>query len=262
MNLEVLLSTMNQNKVEDLLNKMKITGFCTVINQCDEKNKKNEINDKKKQIIYSNEFGLSKSRNLAIKNARCDICLLSDDDLIYVDGYEKIIIDAFKKNKDYDIITFKVEGIDKEFKKYGVSEKKINYINSLKVASVEVAFKLSSIKDNNIKFNELMGAGAKYSMGEENIFLYDSLRKKLKIKHIPIKIADLYVGNSTWFNGFNRKYFFDKGAAFTAMNRKYSIFLIIQFLIRRRNLFKKDISIKVAFKEMIKGRKSYINEFN
>lgn len=33
---------------------MKITGVCTVINQCDEKFEKIEMNDKKKQIIYSN----------------------------------------------------------------------------------------------------------------------------------------------------------------------------------------------------------------
>lgn len=51
-------------------------------------------------------------------------CLLADYDLIYVDEYEKIIIYAFEKNKNYDIITFKVEGIYKEFKKSGLSEKK------------------------------------------------------------------------------------------------------------------------------------------
>ncbi|MBO3395353.1 glycosyltransferase family 2 protein [Clostridium perfringens] len=263
MNLEVLVSTMKKKDLLELVKSMKIIGNCTLVNQCDINEQEEFIlNNKNLKFIYSSERGLSKSRNLAIKNAQCDICLLADDDLKYVDNYENIILNAFKKNPEYDIITFQVEGIDQKFKDYSKKSKKLGYINSLKVASVEIAFKLESIRKNNVQFNELIGAGSKYYMGEENVFLYDALRKGMKIKYLPIKIADIYVGDSTWFNGFNREYFYSKGAAFTAMNRKYSIFLIIQFLIRRRNLFKNDISIKVAFIEMIRGRRNYINEFN
>ncbi|EGT0695832.1 glycosyltransferase family A protein [Clostridium perfringens] len=261
MSLEVLVSTMKKKDLLGLMKSMNIIGNCTLVNQCDiNKKEKFILNDKNLKFIYSKEIGLSKSRNLAIKNANCDICLLSDDDLKYVDNYENIILNAFKKNPEYDIITFQVEGIDKKFKDYSKREKKLGYINSLKVASVEIAFRLESIRKNNIEFNELIGAGAKYYMGEENVFLYDALRKGMKIKYLPIKIADVYVGDSTWFNGFDKKYFYSKGAAFTAMTKKFNLILMIQFLLRRRNLFKKDIGLIVAFKEMLNGMKNYKKE--
>ncbi|MGV3073732.1 glycosyltransferase [Clostridium baratii] len=260
MKLEVLLSTMNQENFK-IIDKMNINNDCIIINQCN----RNEYQDiilenKNVKFICSKDRGLSKSRNLAIKNSNADICLLADDDLEYVDGYDQIILKAFEKNPQYDIIAFQVEGKNKSFKRYSNNEKKLGYITSLKVSSVEIAFRVKSIKEKGIKFNDLLGAGAKYYMGEENEFLYKALRNKLKIKYIPIKIADLYIGDSSWFEGYNEKYFYNKGAAFTAMSYKYSIFLIIQFALRRRSLYKNEISVLKAINLMLKGRLGYKKE--
>ena len=51
-------------------------------------------------MIYTTERGLSKSRNLAIANAKTDICLICDDDEIFVDNYEEIILNAYYENKN------------------------------------------------------------------------------------------------------------------------------------------------------------------
>ncbi|CEP47881.1 Glycosyl transferase family 2 [[Clostridium] sordellii] len=88
-NLEVLVSTMNQ-KDYSLIKKMNIQTDALFINQCDlnqyEELKKYEKNIR---IISNTERGLSKSRNQALLNAKGDICLIADDDIKYVDGYEK-----------------------------------------------------------------------------------------------------------------------------------------------------------------------------
>ena len=110
-------------------------------------------------------------------------------------------------------------------------------------------------------FNELLGAGAKYSMGEENDFLFKCLKKGLKIKYIPIKIADLYIGESSWFNGYNDKYFIDRGASFTSMSKRFSNILIVQFAIRKRKLYKDKMSVIKAIKLMLCGKKDYLNQF-
>ena len=39
------------------------------------------------RVINSFEIGLSKSRNLAIKNALGDICIIADDDIEYVEDF-------------------------------------------------------------------------------------------------------------------------------------------------------------------------------
>ena len=58
---------------------------------------------------------------------------------------------------------------------------------------------------------------------------------------------------------YNEQYFFDKGALFTAISIRFRHFLMLQYLLRH-----KDVLIKYklfsAYKIMLKGSKEYINE--
>ena len=45
--------------------------------------------------ITKNEKGLSKSRNVAIEKATSDIILFADDDVIYNNDYERIILESW-----------------------------------------------------------------------------------------------------------------------------------------------------------------------
>lgn len=262
MSVQALISTMNQ--IDNLLVKrLKINSDCIILNQCNENSEiilEDELFNIK--IINSETRGLSKSRNLLIKNASGNICLIGDDDLEYVDNYEKIIKEQFDKYPNADIIAFQVEGIEEKFKDYPKKERKLNLITSMKVASVEIAFRLNRVKENNIMFNEKFGSGAEYCMGEENIFLFECIRKGLKIQYVPIKIANLHMGDSSWFNGFNEKYFIDRGASFYAMSSKLALLLILQFAIRKYSLYKAEMKIGNAIKYMIKGMEEYKKTLN
>ena len=44
---------------------------------------------------------------------------------------------------------------------------------------------------------------------------------------------------STWFRGYNDKYFIDKGALYEAMTPAYSKLMSLQFCLRHRNMFKR-----------------------
>lgn len=111
MKLEVLLSVMNLN-VKDL-DKMNITSKCTVINQC---NKKGYKKYKNFDIYSYDEIGLSNSRNRGLEKVKGDIILLCDDDVIYNNNYERIVLDEFKKNKEADIIVFNMESSNRKIK--------------------------------------------------------------------------------------------------------------------------------------------------
>ena len=79
-NLQVLISTQNlQNdeQVNKLLKDMNVTSNYLIINQT----KNHKCNIKNSKVITKFEKGLSKSRNIAIKEADEDIVLLADDDL-------------------------------------------------------------------------------------------------------------------------------------------------------------------------------------
>lgn len=258
MKLEVLVSTMHQSDFS-LINNMNIKSDAVVINQCDENNQQ-EFYHNEKRINWINTFerGLSKSRNMAIRNSAADICMISDDDLVYVNDYKEKVLHQHELYPEADIIVFQVEGIEAKFKNYHHKKRELNYLTSMKVASVEISFKRKSIIENNIFFDDNFGAGAKYQMGEENIFLTQCLRKGLKIIYVPVKIADLHMGESSWFKGYNKDYFVSKGAQFTAMSKTFSIPYIIQFALRKFNLYRLDMKMTNSLKYMLQGRKEYL----
>ncbi|MDO5558739.1 MAG: glycosyltransferase [Oscillospiraceae bacterium] len=260
MKLQVLISTMNQTDYS-LLERMNIHTEAVVINQCNNNSVKQfKHNGKNIYWIDSQERGLSKSRNLALSNSSSDICILADDDEVFCDNYENVIISAFKKWNEYDLISFQVQGIEEMFKKYSNIGYDVNYLKSMKIASVEIAFKIESVKKYNILFDELLGAGTKFLMGEENAFLWNCLRSGLKIRYNPEEISYLHIGNSTWNNGRDEKFFIGRGASFTGMSRTASLPLILQFAVRKRKMY--SIKMIDAIKYMLAGRSMYINSKN
>jgi glycosyltransferase involved in cell wall biosynthesis len=257
MKLEVLISTMHQTDFS-LAGNMNITTDAIIINQCD----KNDYHEKKTEtgcikMISVKERGLSKSRNLAINNSNSDICVIADDDLKYRSGYKDIIINSYSKYPDADIIAFDVPSTNQMRPTASLREGKVDFLHSMKIASYQITFKRSSIIDNNLSFNEMFGAGSKYICGEENIFLTEALRKGLKIYFVNQNIAIVDHKESTWFNGFNEKYFITKGAMFYEMFPLMSYLLIIQFALRKRKIFNKKYTVLDSISIMLRGIKDY-----
>lgn len=255
--IETLIATMYRNN-NSFLDAMNVSGKYIVVNQTDYNRYPSiNINDNSKGIFVSNEErGLSKSRNLALSLSTADVCVIADDDVFYVYDYEMIIRDAYRKYPDADLIVFDFITDDKIRKcsKISLSPKKLGLLDTLKVCSVRITFKRESINNSNIKFNEYFGAGAQFISGEENLFLKDCIDSNLNIMYVPKTICKVsFDENSSWFEGYNENYFITKGAFSNAMFKKYSIFFIIQFLIRKYSLYKNEISIYKALKYSILG---------
>ena len=259
--LQVLLSVLNMDSI-NYIDSLKITGDAVVINQCDTDDSeiinRRSVNGSDQAVKYvkTKQRGLSKSRNEAIKNADADICILCDNDVVYEDNYEELILNEFDRLPDADIIVFYIKRKEKPKPNYD-SLRRMDYFSVLKIFSPEIAFRRESVKD--LSFNEDFGAGSdKYIMGEENIFLYDALKKKKKIYYVPVKIATLKEVDSTWFSGYDEKFFFSRGANYAAMSKPFSHILIWQFALRKTALYRDSISTINAIKAMYKGRAEYI----
>lgn len=258
--IEYLVATMNR-KNEKFLENMNIKDDVVIINQTNHNDSKIiEKGNQKIKFISVKERGLSRSRNRAIEESEADICVISDDDFVYYDNSSEKIVDAYRKYKDADIIAFYFHSSnERQRKKFNNRSGKINYLTSLKLCSAQITFKRKSLLENNIKFNENFGAGAeKYKSGEENIFLYECLRKGLKIYIEPVYILKLEERNegSAWFEGYNKNFLQAKGAVYYQMTPSLYWLLNIQFAIRKRKLYKNNnINVFQGIKYMFEESK-------
>ncbi len=256
MGLCVLLSAMHlaDTKILDVLN---IKSDAVIINQCDKDLTETCEEDPRRVVFLSTrDRGLSKSRNLAVKTAQengmDDICIFCDNDCVYEEGADKRIEEAFEKDLEADIIVFFIKRPER-LRPIRTQAGKLGRISAMKIFSPEIAFRRSSIKAAGLEMDERFGAGAKYGMGEENIFLFDAIKRGLKVKYQPVQIAHLLDTQSTWFKGYTDKFFIDRGAGYKRMAPLLCPLLILQFAIRKYGLYKKDNTFVGALKNMIKG---------
>lgn len=253
MSVQVLVATMNQ-KDYSLINKMNIQSDAIIANQCN-KNEINEfsLNGHKYKFLSFAERGVGLNRNNALMRADADICILADDDIVFLDGYADRIENLFIENPHADVIIFNlyVEQIDQFIikKKYNVS-----FLNFMRFGAPRIAFRRKSITKNGITFNLHFGGGADFCAGEDTLFLNDCLKKKLKIVAVPEYIASLSnYRESSWFEGYTDKFFIDRGALFTKISKRWAWLLCLQFSIRKRNLYKETRNWYEAFILMIRG---------
>lgn len=260
MKVEVLLAIMNlkdETEYRNLLKQNNITGKVVAINQVKEKGFNIENGDTR--IFSYKEVGASNSRNKLVEKAEGDICIFADNDTVFVDNYEEIIKKEYEKNSEADIIIFFAENQNSNREKNKrIGNKKINNLNLMKVRTNEITIKkqiLEKIKKENLKFDTNFGPGGIFKKGEETIFISELLKMGMKIYSIDKKISTSRNEESTWFTGFNEKFLFDQGAIFYRIYHKLYKILIIQYLVRKYFLYRKNVSIKKAYKEMCAGAK-------
>jgi len=157
------------------------------------------------RVINSKEQGLSKSRNLALQHAIGKICLIADDDVRYVQNFDKIILEAFLKHKEASLITFKIETLDeKAFKPYPHASRKYLKIKELEnISSIEMAFRREAVLSKNIFFDELFGLNSVFLCGEEFVFAKALFDKELAIYYENTVIVRHALITSTSAQGAN-----------------------------------------------------------
>ena len=185
-----------------------------IINQTDQEGYDEKIIDGCRVRMYSTtQRGLSRSRNMALVHAAGDICLFADDDCVMNDGYENMVLEAFDRNERAVAIAFNYSDPNRRTKKGKIIKKEGPAPRRKSFSSVSLAFQREIVLKNSIWFDVRLGAGSGViSAGEETVW-EDELRKKgLLLYQCPKCITEVQQQNSTWFNGFNGKYFYDLGA--------------------------------------------------
>ncbi|WP_053410027.1 glycosyltransferase family A protein [Vibrio hepatarius] len=257
-NIQILMATMFKSKLDDINWSSKgVVSDVILINQGDFEGVEQSEQVK---MVSTQERGSSKSRNLALKHADGDICIIADDDVSYLSGYEEIIRKAYEDYPDADIITFQIQTTEgNPFKGNYITEaRKHTALSVLKCASIEITFKNQSIREAGLNLDLEFGLGSKYRVHDEIIFLKDALDAGLRCYYVPVPIV-VHPPESSGTD-YNQDLLYSKGAAFYRLFGIKGLAFDLIFSIKKHNEYKGKFSFIECLRLMVKGTLEYREE--
>ena len=275
-NVQVLIAAVNQEP-EKLIKQMNIQSDAILVNQCDRYavetisigSARNRHGDKEQnadekydegktptlQVYHMAERGVGLSRNTALMRATGDICLFSDQDIVYEDGYEKAMLQEFEHHPEADMIVFNIQ-IGKERQTYHNAQwKKVHWYNCGRYGAVSFAIRREKLLESGVTFSLLFGGGAKYSAGEDSLFIKQFMDKGYQVYASPVTIGREAEGESTWFEGYTEKFFFDRGVLYHFLYGRLAKPWAFRFLLAHKDKMCRDYSVKQAYEIMKRGIK-------
>ena len=255
MSVQLLVAAMHAQPKE-LADAMNIQSDAIVVNQCDTyEYSELERNGKTIRFFSMSERGVGLSRNHALLRADHEISLFSDEDIRYVDGYEKLVEDAFKQYPQADMLLFYVKAAPGR-ETYTIEKPgRVRWFNCGRYPTYSFGVRTSAVHARNITFSLLFGGGAKYSCGEDSLFVKECIKKGMRVYKVPVTIGHEIERESTWFKGYNKKFFFDRGVLYHFLYGKLRKPMALRFLLAHKGEMCKEVSVKQAYRFMKDGMK-------
>lgn len=254
--LEVLCVTMHQNDFSKI-KEMNLHSNVVFANQCDHTSYNEfEYEGHTAKMISTQTRGVGVNRNLTLMYANADICLFADDDVVYRDNMEELVVSEFEAHPDADVIIFHLETDDKERVQVKYSKtKKCGKFMRMPWGGVRIAVRLSSIRKANVCFTTLFGGGCVFPSGEDSMWLQDAKRKGLTFYVSKETIGRVSFASSTWFSGFDERFYYGKGAFYQAARPKLKYLWILYMALKTYR--SKEMKFVDKIKWMYYGTKGY-----
>lgn len=255
MRLEHLISAVKAEP-KALIEKMNISADAVLINQCGmDLIETISYRDHTIRVFNCNEKGVGLSRNRALDNATADILIFSDEDIVYDDGYERLVIEEFEKHPEADGLFFNVSVCEERRTYYNEDYKRCHIYNAGRYPAYSIALRSDAINGKDLRFSTLFGGGAKYSCGEDSIFIKDCIKSGLKMYRTTTLIGREEPRESTWFSGYTEKFFIDRGVMYHFLYGKLALIMGLRFIYAKRSVMCNEIPPKKAYKLLISGIK-------
>lgn len=253
MTLQLLVAAMGKAPLE-LAQEMQIDSDAVIVSQGGHYAYE-ELDYKGHRIRYfaMAERGVGLSRNHSLLRASADICLFSDDDIIYEPGYAQLVLAAFEAHPRADVLLFNVQAMPGRETYHNDSFGRVHWYNCGRYPTYSCAVYTRRIHQKNITFSLLFGGGARYSNGEDSLFLRDCLRAGLKVYKVPVLIGHERARESTWFGGYNRKFFYDRGVLYHYLYGCLARPMALRFLLAHRGAMCREIPWRDAYGIMRQG---------
>lgn len=238
MKLQFLISAVKED-VSTLAERMNLQADAIIVNQC-ECNEYQEYEHKVKEYscrirCYSfAERGVGLSRNNCLMRADHEISVFADEDIVYYPGAALAIQAEFDKNPDADMILFNMD-VPADRATYHIGDYgRVRWYNCGRYPTYSFAARTEKLRQANVSFSLLFGGGARYSNGEDSLFLSDCIKKGLKVYKAPVTIGKENGRPSTWFHGYNEKFFYDRGVLYRFLYKKLALPMAVRFLLKLR----------------------------
>lgn len=253
MRVEVLASVMEED-FPALVRRMRLESDAVLINQCDRLGYE-ELEEEGRRLRFFSfpDRGVGRSRNEAILRAEGDICLFSDGDIVYEPGYAQRIAEEFARRPDADMILFNVI-VEESRRTYHITERKrVRWYNCGRYGAVSFAVRRESLLSSGVTFSLLFGGGARYGSGEDSLFLKEFMKKGYSVYTAPVTIARETAGESSWFQGYDEKFFTDKGVLYRYLYGRLAKGMALRFLLAHRDKLCASVTVKQAYRWMREG---------
>lgn len=260
MNLQVLVSAVGED-VSALAERMRLESDAIIINQTDhfayEEYAHVCKNGKKRIQCYSfAEKGVGLSRNNALLRASADILLFSDEDIVYDSGYEERILKQFDAHPEADFLLFNMRVGEARATYHTETFHRVHIWNAGRYPTYSFAVRRDKLHASHITFSLLFGGGAKYSNGEDSLFLKDCLSYGMRIFAVPVEIGAEKERESTWFKGYTEKFFTDRGVLYHFLYGKLAYPMAVRFIAAHGGRMCEQIPQRAALALMKKGMRS------
>jgi glycosyltransferase involved in cell wall biosynthesis len=260
--LEILVSTMNRNSLDFLIPMFPFCHFSEfsilIINQTEE----DDLLVSEfpfVRVINSFEKGLSRSRNLALKNAIGKIILISDDDEVFKDDFDTIIINTYNNFPKAVVISFQVENSEgRLFRKYSKKTKiKLDVLDLFGIFSPEISINKTIFDVLSVEFDTDFGLGSTFPMAEEAIFLMDLKSRKQQIVFEPKVLATNPTITTTDKLDFMQRYYIQGAFLSRVLKANYFTGLAAKLFFDLKQKKLKFNQILVAIKNANQGKTDY-----
>ncbi|MCM1268696.1 MAG: glycosyltransferase family 2 protein [Bacteroidales bacterium] len=253
MKLEVLVSAVEKDAAA-LLAQMHIASDAVLVDQCDRYGYETvPTPGGTARCFYMPERGVGLSRNTALLHAAGEAVLFSDEDIVLAKGYEEMIADAYRALPDADLILFNVKVAPARRTYWNGAVCRVNWKNYGRYPAYSISAKLASLRRANAHYSLLFGGGAKYSNGEDSLFLRDCLRAGLKVYAHTACIGEEKERPSTWFSGYHETFFRDRGVLYHHLYGKLALPLALRFLLAHKEVMCREIPVRKAYRIMREG---------
>lgn len=254
MTLQLLISAMHADPAA-LVRRMRIDSDAILIDQTDRfAYEELPCGDYCIKCYHMNERGVGLSRNNALLRADGDLCLFSDEDIVYEDGYRERVLAAFAQYPQADLLLFNID-VCPERRTYHIERfGRVHQYNCGRYPTYSIAARTGRLHAAGVTFSLLFGGGARYSNGEDSLFLRDCLARGLRIYRIPVTLGrEEAEGRSTWFSGYHEKFFRDRGVLYHFLYGPLARPLAWRFLLAHRGQMCREIPVRQAYRLMCGG---------
>lgn len=207
--LQVLLATMNQNDLS-IADEMNLRCGAVIANQA---GWEETVCREGIKMITTATRGVGLNRNIALLAADADIVLFSDDDVVYNDDMEEAVLAAFRENPRADVLIFGMDMVKggKITERRSGKKRRLRVWNAMRFGTYRIAARRGALLRENIFFHQQFGGGCPFSAGEDSLFLKACFDRGLKVYAHDYVLGRCRKDSSSWFVGYNEKYFYDKG---------------------------------------------------